>query len=88
MHADHAAFEAAFDQVSALLKERVGHTLFTVSRVVPGGAPVERIYSSMPAHYPVGGTNMVDTTDRDPPDGPRRNFRRQRAGRIRPFADV
>lgn len=63
MSADSAAFEAAFDQVSAFLKARVGHTLFTVSRTLPGGLEVERIYSSLPANYPVGGRNAVDKTE-------------------------
>lgn len=63
MSAGRAAFEVAFDQVSAFLKERVGHTLFTVSRLLPGGQEVERIYSSLPGSYPVGGRNPVDTTE-------------------------
>ena len=63
MPTDNAAFEAAFGQVSAFLDERVGHALFTVSRVLPGGTQVERIYSSMPANYPVGGTGQVDDTE-------------------------
>jgi hypothetical protein len=63
MSTGRAAFEAAFDQVSAFLKERVGHTLFTVSRHLPGGLEVERIYSSLPANYPVGGRNAVDQTE-------------------------
>ena len=63
MSTERAAFEAAFDQVSAFLKARVGHTLFTVSRNLPGGQEVERIYSSLPANYPVGGRNAVDQTE-------------------------
>ncbi len=63
MHTYKAAFETAFDQVSTLLKERLGHTLFTVSRNLPGGVEVERIYSSQPADYPVGGRNQVDQTE-------------------------
>jgi hypothetical protein len=33
----------------------IGHRLFTIMRVCPGGAEVERAYTSMPASYPVGG---------------------------------
>jgi hypothetical protein len=62
MGTDRAAFLAAFDEIGAFLDKRVGHTLFSVSRAVPGGAEVERIYSSMPSNYPVGGRNRVDTT--------------------------
>jgi len=63
MSADRSAFEAAFDQVSAFLQSRVGHGLFTVSRNLPGGREVERIYSSLPSNYPVGGRNAVDQTE-------------------------
>ncbi len=63
MSSERAAFEAAFDKVSTFLKERVGHTLFTVSRNLPGGTEVERIYSSLPTHYPIGGRNAVDQTE-------------------------
>lgn len=63
MDATGTAFEAAFDQVSAFLKARVGHTLFTVSRALPGDLEVERIYSSLPSNYPVGGRNAVDQTE-------------------------
>lgn len=63
MNQDRAAFEAAFQRVSDFLRERVGHTLFTVSRNLPGGQEVERIYSSLPANYPVGGRNAVDQTE-------------------------
>ncbi len=52
MNQDRAAFEAAFQRVSDFLRERVGHTLFTVSRNLPGGQEVERIYSSLPVEYP------------------------------------
>ena len=58
-----AEFQTAFDRVSAVLQEQVGHTLFTVSRNLPGGVEVERIYSSLPADYPVGGRNLVDQTE-------------------------
>ncbi len=60
---DTAEFRNAFDRVSAFLQEQVGHTLFTVSHNLPGGLEVERIYSSLPATYPVGGRNLVDQTE-------------------------
>ncbi len=63
MNTTRADFEAAFDQVSAFLKTRLGHSLFTVSRSLPGGLEVERIYSSRPSNYPVGGRNAVDQTE-------------------------
>ncbi len=63
MTAANPAHEATFDQVSAFLRARVGHTLFTVSRNLAGGQEVERIYSSLPQHYPVGGRSAVDQTE-------------------------
>jgi len=42
----------AVEELSAAV---IGHRLFTIMRVCPGGSEVERAYSSMPAIYPVGG---------------------------------
>ncbi len=63
MNQDRAAFEAVFQRVSDFLRDQVGHTLFTVSRNLPGGQEVERIYSSLPVEYPIGGRNAVDQTE-------------------------
>lgn len=63
MSDDRKASDAVFDRVSAQLKAAVGHMLFTVSRNLPGGLEVERIYSSLPDIYPVGGRNAVDQTE-------------------------
>lgn len=41
--------------VDALVQEVIGHRLFTLMRVHEAEAQVERIYSSNPAAYPVGG---------------------------------
>jgi hypothetical protein len=41
--------------VDLLMQKVVGHRLFTVMRVHEAAAEVERIYSSNPAAYPVGG---------------------------------
>ena len=57
------AFEALFARASAALQESVGHTLFTVSYALPGGREVERIHTSLPAEYPVGGRKPVHQTD-------------------------
>jgi len=46
------ALHAAAD---ALVQAVVGHRLFTILRVHPGGTEVERVYSSNPTVYPVGG---------------------------------
>ena len=41
--------------IDALVQEVIGHRLFTLMRVHEAEAQVERIYSSDPAAYPVGG---------------------------------
>jgi len=41
--------------IDALVQEVIGHKLFTLMRVHEAEAQVERIYSSNPAAYPVGG---------------------------------
>ena len=41
--------------VDALVQQVIGHKLFTLMRLHEADAQVERIYSSNPAAYPVGG---------------------------------
>ncbi|HEY2254664.1 MAG TPA: hypothetical protein VGI11_03425 [Variovorax sp.] len=53
-------FQKTFQAISAMLQASVGHTLFTVSRRLPDGRQVERIYTSMPLEYPVGGRKPAD----------------------------
>jgi hypothetical protein len=53
-------FEATFQTVSDRLQASLGHTLFTVSRNLPGGAEVQRIYTSLPQDYPNGGRKPAD----------------------------
>lgn len=57
------SFDGLFRAVGATLKRSIGHTLFTVSYALPGGREVERIYTSLPAEYPVGGRKPVHQTD-------------------------
>jgi hypothetical protein len=49
----------AVEELSAAV---IGHRLFTIMRVCPGGSEVERAYSSMPAIYPVGGRKTKKQT--------------------------
>lgn len=58
-----ADFETTFAMVSEQLQRRIGHKLFTVSHVLPDGLGVERIYTSQPAQYGVGGTKPCDQTE-------------------------
>jgi GAF domain-containing protein len=48
--------------VEALSGEVIGHRLFTIMRLVCGGAQVERLYTSNPAVYPVGGRKQKAET--------------------------
>ena len=41
--------------IDALAQDVIGHRLFTLMRVHEASSQVERIYSSNPAAYPVGG---------------------------------
>jgi hypothetical protein len=47
--------EALYAAADALVQTVIGHRLFTILRVHPGGSEVERVYSSNTAAYPVGG---------------------------------
>ena len=53
-----AVFRAAEAASIALIR----HRLFTVLFVVPGGAEVERVYSSDPAAYPLTGRKRMGPT--------------------------
>ena len=44
-----------FRAVEALSAEVIGHRLFTIMRFDAGRSEVERVHTSMPAVYPVGG---------------------------------
>jgi len=52
-----------FGAVEALSAEVIGHRLFTIMRFDADRSEVERVHSSMPAVYPVGGRKAKrDTT--------------------------
>ena len=61
--APESNYELIFERVSDLLQRKVGHGLFTVSRALPGGHEVERIFTTNSAVYPVHGRKPVDQTD-------------------------
>lgn len=53
----------------------IGHTLLTVTRVLPGGREIERLYSTRPSIYPVGGRKPIEfATYADSLDGAKRPF--------------
>jgi GAF domain-containing protein len=47
--------EAVFRAVESLARKAIGHRLFTVMRLYAEAEEVERIFSSRPDAYPVGG---------------------------------
>jgi hypothetical protein len=51
-----------FRAVDALAAEVIGHTLFTIMRFNATASEVERLYSSNPAVYPVGGRKQKKNT--------------------------
>ncbi len=44
-----------FDVVAAQIKKTVGYQLFTITRILPEGKEVERIYTTRPDVYPLAG---------------------------------
>lgn len=59
--ADHARARL-YAAVDALVQAVIGHRLFTLMRVHEATSEVERIYSSNPAAYPVGGRKQKGGT--------------------------
>lgn len=51
-----------FQATEAATRDLIGHRLFTVLFVVPGGAEVERIHSSDPRAYPLTGRKPMGPT--------------------------
>lgn len=54
--------QAVFSAADAALRALIGHRLFTLMSVVPGGTEVERIYSSDPVAYPLTGRKPMGPT--------------------------
>lgn len=57
----HTAVEA-YAAADAAVKAILGHGLFTVLYVAPGGAEVARVYSSNPGAYPLRGRKHMGPT--------------------------
>ena len=75
----------ALDAVSG---DTIGHRLFTIMRVDPDRAEVERVHSSLPAVYPVGGRKRKkDTPWSDHVLGSMKVFRGADASAIRAAFD-
>ncbi len=50
---------AVYDTIAKQIKEQVGYQLFTITRVLPNGTQVERIYTTHPDVYPVTGLKPI-----------------------------
>lgn len=57
--------EQVYAKVAALVAETVGFKLLTVLRFVEDTQEVERLYSSDPKAYPVGGRKQLKTINKD-----------------------
>lgn len=57
--------DAVYARVAGLVAETVGFKLLTVLRFVEATEEVERLYSSDPAAYPVGGRKQLKTINKD-----------------------
>jgi hypothetical protein len=53
---------ALYRQIDGSVRALVGYRLFTLLIVVEGGAEVERVYTSDPAHYPLTGRKPMGPT--------------------------
>lgn len=50
---------ATFEAAGAAFREQIGFGLYTVTHILPGGREVERLYSTNPEAYAVGGRKPV-----------------------------
>ena len=77
---------ATFEAVGAALQRRIGHRLYTVTHILPGGREVERLHSTDPASYPVGGRKPIaHNAYRDRLFAERRPFLGRRPADFAPF---
>ncbi len=56
---DPAQPQATFEAAGEAFREQIGFGLYTVTHILPGGREVERLYSTNPAAYAVGGRKPV-----------------------------
>jgi hypothetical protein len=67
--------QATFEAVGAALQRCIGHRLYTITHILPGGREVERLHSTDPAAYAVGGRKpIVASAHRDRLFAERRPF--------------
>lgn len=58
-----ADYLQSLSAISDKLQQTLGHTLLTASYTLPEGKEVDRIYSSLPESYPVGGRKPIDGSE-------------------------
>ena len=52
-----------FDRIERASRDSVGHALFTITRFDPATLEVERVHSSNPIAYPIGGRKQKRDTE-------------------------
>ena len=67
--------QATFEAIGAALKRQIGYGLYTITHILPGGREVERLHSTNPEAYAVGGRKPVLENA----------YRKQMFGEGRPF---
>jgi len=65
LSADAAETKEVYARVDRLVRDTVGYKLLTVLRFVEETQEVERLYSSDPKAYPVGGRKQLATINKD-----------------------
>ncbi len=78
--------QATFEAVGEALKRRVGYGLYTITHILPGGLEVERLHSTNPDAYAVGGRKpIVPNAYRDQMFGQGRPFLGRRPADFAPY---
>ena len=54
---------ALLDRIERASRDSVGHALFTITRFDPATLEVERVHSSNPSTYPIGGRKQKRDTE-------------------------
>ena len=54
---------ALLDRIESASRDAVGHALFTITRFDPAALEVERVHSSNPLAYPIGGRKQKRDTE-------------------------
>ena len=62
VHAAAHRPDEIFDAVGAVVRDRLGFGLLTMLLLTPDGDEVQRLYTTDPVNYPIGGRERLGTT--------------------------